>query len=204
MSATWSFADCLKEGESKSWANPRISTISVHDGPILRKKLSSTLRLEHFLLDVRRFSRQAAEDRKTRKSRAFPTWHYGEALVRVPAMNGWTAAKPAPIEKKCQRGRRWVRRRPLDAPRIGMRSTIERKGDRCREGAHPNARQGRPRTGGAPPAIVKIASRSRHKKTPPSTGSLGPRNYSRHITPRPPSLRRLPTAGTAPRIAKPL
>lgn len=130
--------------------------------------MSSTLRLEHFLLDVRRFSRQAAEDRKTRKSRAFPTWHYGEALVRVPAMNGWTAAKPAPIEKKCQRGRRWVRRRPLDAPRIGMQSTIERKGDRCREGAHPNARQGRPRTGGHLPPSLKSqavpATRRLHRR----------------------------------------
>ena len=66
-----------------SWAKPRISTISVHDEPILRKKPFPTPRLKNILLDVRRFWRQAAEGEKIGKSHAFLTWYYKEAPARV-------------------------------------------------------------------------------------------------------------------------
>ena len=71
QAATWVFAELLEEGEPKSWANPRISTISVYDGPILRKKLPLTLHLVNFLLDVRRFWQQAVVDEKLGKNAPF-------------------------------------------------------------------------------------------------------------------------------------
>lgn len=78
-----------------SWANPRISTISVHDGPILRKKLPSTLRLVNFLLDVRRFWQQAVVDEIIGKNDTSLTWHYEEMLVRASVTSGQVEAKPA-------------------------------------------------------------------------------------------------------------
>ncbi len=69
----------------------------------LRINLAPSTRLEsacgapraNFLPDVRRFSRQAAEDGKIRKNRTRLTWRYGEAPGRARAMVGQAAAKPA-------------------------------------------------------------------------------------------------------------
>lgn len=75
--------------------------------------------LNTFLLDVRRFLREAAEARKIEKSRTLLTWPYRDALVDVSVMCEQAAAKPAHIEQKVWRSSGKAPAMALDAPQIG-------------------------------------------------------------------------------------
>lgn len=68
-----------------------------------------------FLLDVRRFLREAAADEKIEKS-ALLTWPYGDALLHVSVMNEQAAAKPAHIELKFGETVQRASAMALDAP----------------------------------------------------------------------------------------
>ena len=83
--------------------------------------LSATARSlpEYFLLDVRRFLREAAEARKIEKSRTLLTWPYRDALVDISVMCEQAAAKPAHIEQKVWRSSGKAPAMALDAPQIG-------------------------------------------------------------------------------------
>lgn len=105
MSATWSFADCLKEGESKSWANPRISTDFCPRRADSKEKAALNAAPRKLFARCAQVLAAGGRRRKARKKRAFLTWHYEEMLVRVPVMSGQVEAKPAHIEQKSQRSR---------------------------------------------------------------------------------------------------
>lgn len=123
LAAAWAFAELPEEGDSKAEANPHISTGFVHDGAISPESnlLSATARSlpEYFLLDVRRFLREAAEARKIEKSRPLLNWPYRDALFDVSVMCEQAAAKPAHIEQKVWRSSGKAPAMALDAPQIG-------------------------------------------------------------------------------------